>query len=87
MNLRDIVRVFFLLIGLLSYCIVIWGYIRHIKVSKKLKKQNGTDIVSKETVSNKTLDELKVAIRLIFIGGITAIISRIISILIDYGII
>ena len=67
---------------MMFYCIAIWGYIRHIKVSKKLNKQNGTDIVSKETVSKETLDELKVAIRLILIGSITPIVLGIIRILI-----
>ncbi|CAH2213475.1 hypothetical protein [Tepidibacter aestuarii] len=80
--MRDILRVFFNLIELLSYCILIWGYIRHIKVSKELKKQDDTEIVSKET-----LDELKVANRLILIGFITATVFRIIGILILYGII
>ncbi len=64
------------------YCIAIWGYIRHIKVSKKLKKQNDTDIDSKETVSKETLDELKAAIRLILIGSLTPIVLGIIRILI-----
>jgi len=64
------------------YCIAIWGYIRHIKVSKKLKKQNDTEIENKETVSKETLDELKVAIRLILIGSITPIALGIIRILI-----
>jgi len=62
------------------YCIAIWGYIRHIKVSKKLKKQNETE--SKETVSKETLDELKVAIRLILIGSLTPIVLGIIRVLI-----
>lgn len=64
------------------YCIAIWGYTRHIKVSKKLKKQNETEIESKETVSKETLDELKVAIRLILIGSITPIVLGIIRVLI-----
>lgn len=64
------------------YCIAIWGYIRHIKVSKKLKKQKETEIKSKETVSKETLDELKVAIRLILIGSLTPIVLGIIRVLI-----
>jgi hypothetical protein len=80
--LRVILIVFFYSLSMMFYCIAIWGYIRHIKVSKKLKKQNGTDIVSKETVSKETLDELKVAIRLILIGSITPIVLGIIRILI-----
>jgi len=66
----------------MSYCIAIWGYIRYIKVSKKLKKQNETEIESKETVSKETLDELKVAIRLILVGSITPIVLGIIRVLI-----
>ncbi|MTI67282.1 MAG: hypothetical protein FH753_11890 [Firmicutes bacterium] len=84
--MRDILRVFFCSISLMSCCIASWGWIRHIKVSKKLKKQYGTDIVSKETVSKKTLNELKVAIRLIFVGSITALVFRTIWILIRYRI-
>jgi hypothetical protein len=79
-NLRDILRKFPVLIELLSlltYCVIIWGYIRHIKLSKELKKQDGTEIVRKET-----LDELKVANRLILIGFITVIVIRIIGVLI-----
>ena len=78
--MRDILRGFPVLIELLSlipYCILLCGCIRHIKLSKKLKKQDGTEIVSK-----KTLDELKVAKRLILIGFITVIVFRIIGVLI-----
>ncbi len=64
------------------YCIAIWGYIRHIRVSKKLKNQNDTDIDNKEIVSKEILDELKVAIRLILIGSLTPIVLGIIRILI-----
>ncbi|MCT4510012.1 MAG: hypothetical protein N4A48_14875 [Tepidibacter sp.] len=65
------------LFSLITYCIILWGCIRHIKVSKKLKEQDGTEIVSK-----KTLDELKAAKRLILIGFITVIVFRIIGVLI-----
>jgi hypothetical protein len=78
--LGDILRKFPVLIELLSaltYCVIIWGYIRHIKLSKKLKKQDGTEIVRKEI-----LDELKVANRVILIGFITVIVIRIIGVLI-----
>ncbi len=78
--MRDILREFPVLLELLSlliYCIILWGYIRHIKISKKLKKHDDTEIVSKEI-----LDELKVANRLIIIGFITVIVFKIIGILI-----
>ncbi len=80
--MRDILILFFYPLTIMFYCIAIWGYIRHIKVSKKLKKQNETEIESKETVSKETLDELKVAIRLILIGSITPIVLGIIRVLI-----
>jgi nicotinic acid phosphoribosyltransferase len=80
-NLKDMLRKFPVLIELLSmltYCVIIWGYIRHIKLSKELKKQHGTEIVRKET-----LDKLKSANRLIIIGFITVIVIRIIGVLIN----
>ncbi|HAR87336.1 MAG TPA: hypothetical protein DCR69_16610 [Clostridium sp.] len=80
--MRDILILFFYALTIMFYCIAIWGYIRHIKVSKKLKKQNETEIESKETVSKETLDELKVAIRLILIGSLTPIVLGIIRVLI-----
>jgi len=80
--LRDILILSLYPLSIMFYCIAIWGYIRHIKVSKKLKKQNDTDIDSKETVSKETLDELKVAIRLILIGSLTPIVLGIIRVLI-----
>lgn len=78
--MRDILREFPVLIELLSaliYCVIIWGFIRHIKLSKKLKKQDDTEIVRKET-----LDELKAANIVILIGFITVIVFRIIGVLI-----
>jgi len=78
--LRDILREFPVILELLSlipYCIILWGYIKHIKISKKLKRHDDTKIVSKET-----LEELKVANRLIIIGFITVIVLRIIGVLI-----
>ena len=57
---------------MVSSGIVIWGDIRNIKVSIQLKKQDGTEIVRKDT-PKEILDELKTANRLIF-GGCLAII-------------
>lgn len=78
--MRSILREFPVLLKLLSlitYCIILWGYIRHITISKKLKKYDETEIVSKET-----LDKLKAANILIIIGWITAIVLGIIGVLI-----
>ncbi|GAA0765253.1 hypothetical protein GCM10008908_01530 [Clostridium subterminale] len=80
--MRDILILSLYPLSIMFYCIAILGYIRHIKVSKKLKKQKDTEIENKETVSKETLDELKVAIRLILIGSITPIALGIIRILI-----
>jgi hypothetical protein len=77
----DILRVFSELIVILSLCITIWGDIRNRKVTKELKKQNGTEIIRKET-PQQTLDELKVANRLSLIGVITATVFGIIAIII-----
>jgi hypothetical protein len=62
---------------------VIWGEIRNKKVSKELKKQGGTAIVRKET-PKETLDELKIANRLILIGVITSTVFGIIKLFINY---
>lgn len=78
--MRDILRgfpVILELFSLLTYCMILWGCIRSIKVSKKLKKQDGTEIVRKET-SN----ELKAANRLILFGFITVIVIRMIGVVI-----
>ena len=78
--MRDMLREFPIIIELLSmftYCIVMWGWIWHIKVSKKLKKQEATGVAIKET-----LDEFKVANRLILIGSFIVIVIRLIGVLI-----
>ena len=82
--MRDILKVFCNLIVILSLCIIIWGEIRNKKVSKELKKQNGTKVVRKDT-PKETLDELKVANRLILIGVIIAIVFGLIAMFIKYG--
>ena len=79
--MRDILKVFSNLIVILSFCIIIWGEIRSKKVSKELKKQDGTKVVRNET-PKETLDELKVANRLILIGFITATVFGMIAIVI-----
>lgn len=82
--MRDILRGFPVIIELFSLVtclIMLWGHFKNRKVTKKLKMQYGTDIISRET-SKETLDELKVANRLIFIGFITLLVIRVIGVLI-----
>ena len=78
--MRDILRecpVLLELLSLLTYCVILFGSIMYVKISKKLKKQDDTEMVSKET-----LDKLKIARRLIIIGTVTVIVLRIIGVLI-----
>jgi hypothetical protein len=76
----DIFGIFSGLVVMVSSGIVIWGEIRNIKVSKQLKKQDGTKIIRKET-SKETLDELKAANRLIFGGCLAIFVTSIIGVL------
>lgn len=69
------------LLSLLAWFIIFLGSVKNIKVTKKLKKQNGTDIISKET-TKELLEELKVTKRFVFIGFITIMVIRIIGVII-----
>lgn len=78
--MRNTLRLFFIFIELLAYCTLLVGYVKHILVSKELKKQTGT-----ERTREKALGKLKVANRHIFIGFIAAFSLRVIGILITHG--
>lgn len=65
------------LLCILTNCIILCAYIRHIKISKKLKKYDDTEIVNK-----KTSDKLWVTNIIILIGWITLLIITIIGSLI-----
>jgi hypothetical protein len=82
--LRDILREYPVIIELLS--LVVWfiiflGSVKNIKITKKLKKQYGTDTVTKET-TKELLDELTATKRFVFIGFITIMVMRIIGVII-----
>lgn len=62
---------------MLTNCIILWGYIRLIKISKKLKKHDDAEIVSK-----KTSDKLWVTNIIILIGWISLLVITIIGSLI-----
>lgn len=69
------------LLVLLFILVTGFGYYKHVKVTKKLKKQYGTDVINKET-SKETLAELKASNRIIF-GGVLAILAiRVIGVII-----
>ncbi len=78
--MRNTLRLFFIFMELLSYCLLLVGYVQHIRVSKELKKQTGTD-----QVREKTVGKLKTANRSIFIGFIAAVSFRVIGILMTHG--
>lgn len=73
----DRVNVSFNGIEIFAYGTALWGFIKHIKVSRKIKKQRRT-----ETLTKDTLSQLKKANQLIFIGFTIAIVIRIIEIMI-----
>lgn len=76
----DVLRGFPLLLKLLyilTNCIILWGNIRLIKISKKLKKHDDTEIVSKETS-----DKLLVTNIIIFIGWISVLVITLVGSLI-----
>jgi len=83
-NLGDLLREYPVIIELLVLLFILitgYGYYKHVKVTRKLKKQYGTDVISKET-SSETVRELKVANRIIFIGVITILVIRLIGVII-----
>lgn len=83
-NLGDLLReypVIIELLVLLSILVTGFGYYKHVKVTKKLKKQYGTDVINKET-SKETVAELKAANRIIFGGVITILTIRLIGVII-----
>lgn len=83
-NLGDLLREYPVIIELLVLLLILitgYGYYKHVKVTRKLKKQYGTDVISKET-SSETVRELKVANRIIFIGVITILVIRLIGVII-----
>lgn len=83
-NLGDLLREYPVIIELLVLLFILvtgYGYFKHVKVTKKLKKEYGTDVINKET-SSETVAELKAANRLIFIGVITILVIRLIGVII-----
>lgn len=83
-NLGDLLREYPVIIELLVLLFILvtgYGYYKHVKVTKKLKKQYGTDVINKET-SSESVAELKAANRLIFIGVITILVIRLIGVII-----
>ena len=83
-NLGNLLREYPVIIELLVLLFILvtgYGYYKHVKVTKKLKKQYGTDVINKET-SKETVAELKAANRLIFIGVITILVIRLIGVII-----
>ncbi|HSR05303.1 MAG TPA: hypothetical protein VLM88_12020 [Proteiniclasticum sp.] len=80
----DLLREYPVIIELLVLLFILvtgYGYYKHVKVTKKLKKQYGTDVINKET-SSESVAELKAANRLIFIGVITILVIRLIGVII-----
>lgn len=83
-NLGDLLReypVIIELLVLLSILVTGFGYYKHVKVTKKLKKQHGTDVINKET-SKETVAELKAANRIIFGGALAILTIRLIGVII-----
>ncbi|OLS03462.1 hypothetical protein [Tissierella creatinophila] len=49
MELKDKLRIFFVILSLCSYCIIFIGYRKLKKAVKELDKQRDTEIIKKET--------------------------------------
>lgn len=83
-QLINLLREFPVIIELLVLLFILvtgLGYIKHRKVTRKLKKQYGTDVIGNET-SMETVGELKTANRFIFTGVIAILVIRLIGVLI-----
>lgn len=80
----DLLREYPVIIELLVLLFILitgYGYYKHVKITRKLKKQYGTDVINKET-SKESVAELKAANRIIF-GGVLAILTiRLIGVII-----